>query len=78
MDKNKCPKLKIQKNFPQKISYINATYGGTFFCDILHNLKKSSSSCSRTSLSMKLNNICISTKLIFFCISTNCTVCYML
>ena len=31
MDKNKCPKLKIQKNFPQKISYIDTTHGGTFF-----------------------------------------------
>ena len=31
MDKNKCPKLKTQKNFPQKISYIDTTHGGTFF-----------------------------------------------
>jgi hypothetical protein len=31
MDKNKCPKLKTQKNFPQKISYIGTTHGGTFF-----------------------------------------------
>ena len=31
MDKNKCPKLKIQKNFPRKISYIDTTHGGTFF-----------------------------------------------
>ena len=33
MDKNKCPKLKTQKNFPQKISYIDTTHGGTFFAD---------------------------------------------
>ncbi len=31
MDKNKCPKLKFQKNFPQKISYIDTTHGGPFF-----------------------------------------------
>ena len=30
MDKNKCPKLKFQKNFPQKISYIDTTCEGTF------------------------------------------------
>ena len=31
MDKNKCPKMKNQKNFPQKISYIDTTCEGTFF-----------------------------------------------
>ena len=37
MDKNKCPKLKTQKNFPQKISYIDTTHGGTFFADFFKN-----------------------------------------
>ena len=37
MDKNKCPKLKTQKNFPQKISYIDTTHGGTFFTDFFKN-----------------------------------------
>ncbi len=37
MDKNKCPKLKTQKNFPQKISYIDTTHGGTFFATFFKN-----------------------------------------
>ena len=37
MDKNKCPKLKFQKNFPQKISYIDTTHGGTFFATFFKN-----------------------------------------
>jgi hypothetical protein len=30
MDKNKCPKLKTEKNFTRKISYIDTTYEGNF------------------------------------------------
>ena len=37
MDKNKCPKLKFQKNFPQKISYIDTTHGGPFFATFFRN-----------------------------------------
>jgi hypothetical protein len=46
MDKNKCPKMKTQKNFPPKISYIGTTYEGNFFGDFYHNSTIFPSSCS--------------------------------
>jgi len=46
MDKNKCPKWKIQKNFPQKISYIDTTYEGNFSGDFFQNFGISPSLCS--------------------------------
>ena len=57
MDKNKCPKMKTQKNFPQKISYIDTTHGGTFFPTFFKNSRNSLHYVVEPSLSSKLNNI---------------------
>ena len=48
---NKCPKMKTQKNFTRKISFIDATYEGNFLGDLFQNFKFFPSSCSRVSLS---------------------------
>ena len=57
MDKNKCPKLKTQKNFPEKISYIDTTHGGTFLRPFFKNSRFSLHYVVCCSLSRKLNNI---------------------
>ena len=44
---NKCPKMKTQKNFTRKISFIDATYEGNFLGDLFQNFKFFPSSCSR-------------------------------
>jgi hypothetical protein len=63
MDKNKCPKLKIQKNFPQKISYIDTTHGGTFFATFFKKSRFSLHYVVERSLSRKINNILKATSL---------------
>ena len=54
MDKNKCPKLKTQKNFPKKISYIDTTHEGSFFSAFFSFLNNFPSLCSIASLSTKI------------------------
>jgi len=57
MDKNKCPKLKTQKNFPQKISYIDTTHGGPFFATFFRISRISLHYVVERSLSRKIYNI---------------------
>ena len=43
---NKCPKMKPEKNFPRKISFIYTTYEGNFWSDLFQNFMIFPSLCS--------------------------------
>ena len=52
---NKCPKMKTEKNFTRKISFIGTTYEGNFWIVFFQKFMIPPSSCSTGSLSIFFN-----------------------